>query len=266
MSASLQSNEELVESLIASHFNVASLPGRMEWLAIPEIQGWQSSIKQPANSLIRWAGSDPGKLPSLISRVCEHFDSSHTPFTWLAGPRCQAAGINSILIKAGFRKTQEMAGMVISLTGDKQWDETSAHSWEITDLMDPGIPQIMTESFQTTDEVGCFYHELYTRNEGRQRSRVFAAAPDGENNPRAIAYLSYIPESKAVLLRAAGTLAAFRGQGLYTCLVKRRLREAKAAGYRFAFVHAYRDTSAPVFARLGFTEICALDLYTGKGL
>lgn len=264
MPTRFEENEARVEALISSHFTVPAIPGRLELLSIPGIQGWQSSIKYPVTSLVRWVGSDPGTLPSQLKKTCEHFDGSRTPFTWLSGPRCRAAGIHPVLLQAGFKKLEEIAGMLLSLSVDISWHDDSVHTWEITDRMDQRVPRIMAESFRTSDEVAHFYHEAYTEGQGHQRSQMFAAAPRDEKEPLAVAYLSHIPESKAVLMRAGGTLEAHRGKGLYKSLVMRRLKEAKKAGYDYAFVHAYRRTSAPVFARLGFREICALDLYTSK--
>ena len=89
--------------------------------------------------------------------------------------------------------------------------------------------------------------------------RAFVAIDDGE--PVAWSYLVYIPESPIVLLGGAATLPEARGQGAYTALVKRRLDDARADGREAAVIQADRNTSAPICAKLGFRELCSLEVY-----
>jgi len=43
--------------------------------------------------------------------------------------------------------------------------------------------------------------------------------------------------------------------------VKRRLDDARADGREAAVIQADRNTSAPICAKLGFRELCSLEVY-----
>ena len=62
------------------------------------------------------------------------------------------------------------------------------------------------------------------------------------------------------------TLSEYRGKGVYTALMAKRLADARALGMEAAVLQADRTTSAPICANLGFEEVCSLDLYAwGNG-
>ncbi len=71
----------------------------------------------------------------------------------------------------------------------------------------------------------------------------------------------YIPDSKIVLLGGAATLLEARGRGVYSALVRRRLDDARADGREAAVIQADRDTSAPICAKLGFRELCSMEVF-----
>jgi N-acetylglutamate synthase-like GNAT family acetyltransferase len=73
----------------------------------------------------------------------------------------------------------------------------------------------------------------------------------------------YLPDQPIALLLSAATLPAFRGYGIYTSLVARRLADARQDGIDAAIIQAVRATSAPICRKLGFVEIAPLDLYVG---
>ena len=54
-------------------------------------------------------------------------------------------------------------------------------------------------------------------------------------------------------LGGAGTLPEFRGQHVYSTLMRRRLEDARARGYQLAVINA-GPLSRPIAARCGFKE------------
>ena len=81
------------------------------------------------------------------------------------------------------------------------------------------------------------------------------------DTPVAWSYLVYVPRTPIVLLGGAATLSEVRGHGLYSALVKQRLDDARADGREAAVIQADRDTSAPICAKLGFRELCSLEVF-----
>jgi GNAT superfamily N-acetyltransferase len=61
-------------------------------------------------------------------------------------------------------------------------------------------------------------------------------------------------------LWGGGTLAAWRGRGIYRALVAHRARLAVAKGVRYLQVDA-SDDSRPILDRLGFTALCTTTPY-----
>src|SRR2546426_793986 len=92
------------------------------------------------------------------------------------------------------------------------------------------------------------------------RCRGYFAYVDAR--PVAWSFLVYL-DAPFVLLGGAGTLPEHRGRGLYTALVARRLADACADGRTAAVIQADRETSAPICAKLGFRELCGLELFVG---
>jgi hypothetical protein len=62
-------------------------------------------------------------------------------------------------------------------------------------------------------------------------------------------------------MQGAATLSEYRGNGVYTALMAKRLADARALGMEAAILQADRRTSAPICANLGFEEVCSIDLY-----
>ena len=91
-------------------------------------------------------------------------------------------------------------------------------------------------------------------------ARVYLAEYRGQSI--AAAYLVHLPGARIVLLGGAATLPEHRGRGAYTALVAKRLADARAAGAEAAVIQAVRETSAPICAKLGFEERCALQFYS----
>jgi len=102
--------------------------------------------------------------------------------------------------------------------------------------------------------------EVLAANASRIKSSTYFGHLDG-GPPLAWSYLVYLPDSPIVLLGGAATLAEHRGHGLYTALVARRLADARADGRTAAVIQADRATSAPICAKLGFKELCGLEMF-----
>jgi GNAT superfamily N-acetyltransferase len=96
-------------------------------------------------------------------------------------------------------------------------------------------------------------------------NRGYFAYVDGGAEPVGWSYLVYLPDSPIVLLGGAATLPEHRGRGIYSALVAKRLADARSDGRSAAVIQAVRSTSAPIAAKLGFREICGLELYSWEG-
>jgi N-acetylglutamate synthase-like GNAT family acetyltransferase len=93
--------------------------------------------------------------------------------------------------------------------------------------------------------------------------RVYLAFVEGVDYPVATAGMLYLPDQPIALLLSSATLPDFRGYGIYTTLIARRLADAHQDGIEAAVIQAVRATSAPICRKLGFVEIMPMELYVG---
>jgi GNAT superfamily N-acetyltransferase len=121
--------------------------------------------------------------------------------------------------------------------------------------------EMMALAYGLPLEVMRVFNEFLAAAAERIKSRGYFGYVAGNDKPVAWSYLAYLPDSPTVLLGGAATLEEHRGQGIYTALVARRLADARADGRTSAIIQADRRTSAPICAKLGFREICALELF-----
>jgi predicted GNAT family acetyltransferase len=96
------------------------------------------------------------------------------------------------------------------------------------------------------------------------RCRTYLAYLSHVEEPVGVAVMVELPNSPAVLMASAATVAAHRGQGIYSALMARRLDDALAAGRQTAIVQALGTTSAPICKKLGFQDVCRLEMYGWK--
>lgn len=66
------------------------------------------------------------------------------------------------------------------------------------------------------------------------------------------------PDCPVAVLAGAATLPSFRSRGVYRQLLARRLRDTRERGMTGAVTQAVAETSAPVFRRSGFIDLCEI--------
>ena len=89
----------------------------------------------------------------------------------------------------------------------------------------------------------------------------YLAFLDGVERPVSVASMFPFPKSTIAVMQGAATLSEYRGKGVYTGLMAKRLADARALGMEAAILQADRRTSAPICANLGFEKVCSIDLY-----
>lgn len=75
-----------------------------------------------------------------------------------------------------------------------------------------------------------------------------------------VGYARLVKDSSTSLLGGAATLPAYRGQKVYSSLLRRRLEDARDFGYEIVTIDA-GPMASRVVARYGFEEIAQMDLY-----
>ncbi|MDQ0988041.1 GNAT family N-acetyltransferase [Streptomyces sp. V2I9] len=106
---------------------------------------------------------------------------------------------------------------------------------------------------------GRLRHQVLTRLE-RAPDEVVALVAMAGGEPVSSARMELYPGTDFCGLWGGGTVAAWRGRGLYRTLVARRARIAADKGFRFLQVDA-SAMSAPILVRLGFTALATTTPY-----
>ncbi|PVC83282.1 GNAT family N-acetyltransferase [Streptomyces sp. CS090A] len=97
-------------------------------------------------------------------------------------------------------------------------------------------------------------HQVVKRLAEAPEDFVAVMAVDADGEPVCSGRMELYPGTGFAGLWGGGTVTAWRGKGVYRALVAHRARIAAERGYRHLQVDA-TDMSAPILARLGFTEL-----------
>ncbi|HEY6957603.1 MAG TPA: GNAT family N-acetyltransferase [Candidatus Limnocylindria bacterium] len=231
------------------------VPGVSEALGIPGLDGRVTVLSDPLANLVTMARLDERNADATIARVKERFGGN--AFGWVTGPSTTPRDLPERLERAGFVVAERLAGMALTDL-DRPIAAPPVRIDEVAPADAGRESEMMARAYGMPREV----NDLFLRLLGAQRRirvRGYFAYEDGK--PVAWSNLVYVPNTPIVLLGGAATVPEARGHGLYTALTKRRLDDARADGREAAVIQGDRTTSAPICAKLGFRELCALEFY-----
>jgi hypothetical protein len=248
---------DLVDAIESTLFIYPAVPGLMHDLGIPGLRGRVTRLSHPVANLAGNAMFSEREADALIAKVRQRY--GQLEFSWVTGPSTRPADLPKHLEAAGLAHAQSLAGMALADISTVMGVNPKARVWEATFEEAREQNEMMARAYGLPAEVMHFFNELLAASTDHVRSRLYFAGLDDE--PLAWSYLTYLPESPIVLLGGAGTLEQHRGHGLYTALVAKRLADARIDGRTTAVVQADRATSAPICAKLGFREICGLEIF-----
>src|SRR5439155_2286611 len=180
-------------------------------------------------------------------------------FGWDTGPTTRPRDLEGRLAAAGLKRVGSLSGMARIDLATPIAANASVRIREVSPQEAVAASDMMARAYGIPSDVARFFNEMLAASTGI-KTRSYFAYLDGEA-PVALSYLVYIPDSPLVLLGGAATLAEQRGHGMYTALVARRLADARSDGRAAAIIQADRDTSAPICAKLGFRELCGLEVF-----
>lgn len=252
----MPTNDELVESIETSLF-VLSLPGRIDALDVPGVRGRVTKLSHPIANLVGCADIATAEVDATIGLVRERYGP--LVFGWVTGPMTRPHDLDRRLVTAEFKKAEEIAGMALT---DLSTPIAAPPDVKVAEVGRDAVlaeTEMMGRAYDLPPDVTRLFNEALFAVKPPLRGRGYFAYVDGR--PVAWSFAIYLAVPTLVLLGGAATLSEFRGRGLYTALVARRLADARAEGRSAAIIQAARGTSAPICAKLGFQELCGLDLF-----
>ncbi len=220
---------------------------------------WVATDDQ-GSSWITWSRLDAGNADAVIAAQVAYFRSRRQQVEWKLYDYDQPADLGQRLAAAGFVPDETEALMV-------------AEAAKVT--ADVPLPDGVTVREVTgeagLDQVFSLHARVFGRDQPRLHRSLAARLNDSPasvqmviafagDEPVCAARIEYPPGAEFAGLWGGGTLPQWRGRGLYRATVACRARLALARGYRYLQVDAL-PTSAPILARLGFSELARTTPY-----
>ena len=249
---------DLVEAIESTLFIYPSVPGLLQDLGIPGLRGRITKLSHPLANLCGDARFSQREADSMIEKVRQRYGD--LAFGWLTGPSTRPADLPARLEAAGLQHLASIAGMALTDLSAPIEANPRAQVREVTWPEAIANSEVMARAYGLPTEVMRLFNEIAALSADRVKARPYVASLE-DDTIVAWAWLVYPPDSPTVLLGGAGTLEEYRGQGLYTALVAKRVADARANGRTAAIIQGDRDTSAPICAKLGFREICGLEIF-----
>lgn len=203
----------------------------------------------------------PKDAEATIKQVLELFAAQEKAFSWVIGPRTTPADLGNRLSAAGLVKAEELAGMVLTNLTIPIRANPAVQIREATADDIGAASHTMARAFPIPEEFARLFIEVCFLARDELKIRVYTAFLKGIDEPVATSTMIYLPDQPIVRLAGAATLEEHRGKGIHSSLLARRLADAQEDGAEAAVIEALRGTSAPVCRKVGFTEVCGLELY-----
>jgi len=249
---------DLVEAIESTLFIYPSVPGLLQDLGIPGLRGRITKLSHPLANLCGDARFSQREADSMIEKVRNRYGD--LAFGWLTGPSTRPVDLPARLEAAGLQHADSVAGMALTDLAQPIDVNPKARVREVTWQDAIANSDVMARAYGLPTDVMRLFNEIVAMSADRVKARAYVTSLD-DDTIVAWAWLIYLPDSPTVLLGGAATLEEYRGHGLYTALVARRLADARADGRTAAIIQGDRRTSAPICAKLGFREICGLEIF-----
>lgn len=257
------SKDVLIDTIETVFSLLPEVPGKLDWLNIPGVRGRVTPFSHPFANVVSAATLDSDNADATIKQVIEFFTKGQKAFSWVVGPRSTPADLGNRLVTAGLTKTMEIAGMTLT---DLRIPIRVNPSVKIREATTPDerltTSIMMARAFPFPEEIARHMGEVFSQVRDKVKTRMYLAFLDGIAEPVATCTTLYIPNRPIVRMSGAATLEEYRGKGIYTAMTARRLADAYKDGAKAAIIEAKLATSASACRKLGFREICSLELYT----
>jgi len=251
----------LLEAIDTSMFLLPELPGRVQWLKIPGIRGRMIDGSDPFVSLAGAARLRRTNVDATLEQIHTRFAAQNKAYGWIVSPLSRPSDLGKRLERLGQENVIELAGMVHTRLDSPVPTNPAVTVRQATaDDREVAIP-LLAEAIGFTPEGARATVESLALSPAPIRRRAYLAYLKGIPEPVAYASMIYLPDQPIVVLYCAATLEAYRGRGVYSSLVARRLADAYREGARAAVIQAVSSSSAPICQKLGFVKLCHMDWY-----
>jgi len=245
----------LLEAIETSLYLLPELPGRVEWLHITGLRGRITAVSDFFANLVGAATLGSENVDQTIQQVFNLFTSQNKEFGWIIGPRSTPTDLAARLLRLGMELDVEMAGMALTDLSVPIPVNPEVHIREATPADLEPASRLLAPALGIGFDGAHVVTESLLLSPSRLHRRVYLAFLPKVDEPVAYASTVHLPDQPVAVLFCAATAEAYRGRGIYTSLVARRLADAQRDGAQAAVIQAVRQTSAPICSKLGFKEL-----------
>ncbi|MFF3160575.1 MULTISPECIES: GNAT family N-acetyltransferase [unclassified Streptomyces] len=213
---------------------------------------------------VLWSALDETTADRVIGEQIAHFTGLGLDFEWKLYGHDGPADLGARLTAAGLRAEPEET-LLVAETGRPAPDPGTPDGIEIVEATDAAGVDLVVRAHESafgTDGTR-LRHRLLARLADDPGTVVAVVALAG-SEPVASARMELLPGARFAGLWGGGTVAAWRGRGVYRALVAHRARVAAAHGCRYLQVDA-SPMSRPILERLGFHALTTTTPYLYEG-
>jgi hypothetical protein len=209
---------------------------------------------------VLWSDLDHTSADAAITAQVRYFAALDRAFEWKAYAHDGPADLEARLRAAGFEPGPEEALMVARVE-DLCTDVTLPEGVHLRPVIDPAGVDLVAE----------VHEQAFGTSSARLRQRLLSQVAQtpgkvgivvamANDRPVCAARIDMVPGKQFAGLWGGGTVAAWRGRGIYRAVVAHRARIAAAHGIRYLQVDA-SEQSRPILRRLGFAVLSTTTPY-----
>ena len=222
---------------------------------MPAGDGWAGVI---------WSDLDQASADTVIAAQISQFTALSRRWEWKHYSYDQPGDLPERLLAAGFTP-QPVEALLVAEISDLTLDVSPPPGVQLRAVLDEhGVEQLVSVHDEVFggDHTGLGAHLLAGLS--HQPSTAEAVVAFARHTPIAGGRVEFHLGTDFASLWGGGTVAAWRGQGVFRSLVAHRAAAASARGFRYLQVDA-SPASQPILRRLGFVELATTTPFTHPG-
>ena len=243
-----------------SLFAFPQLPGQWDVPTFPGLQAHATpEVSHPFGNMVGVSTLTNENADAVIAQVQEFFGKRGHMVGWWLNPSSTPVDLVARLEAAGFSRIVEQAGLVLTDMAKefRSNPRVTVRPANASDRED--VIRLYSVAYPMPERLAAIYYDVLPL--AGSGGAHYLAFVEGVKEPVSVSSMFSPKNSRVAVLQGAATLTDYRGHGIYTAMVAARVADARALGKEAAVLQGDRKTSAPICVKLGFSEVCSVDLY-----
>jgi GNAT superfamily N-acetyltransferase len=251
--------QSILHALENSMFEFPEVPGRWDLPRFPGVRAHATpQVSHVFGNMIGVSTLTEANADAVIAQVQDFFGTRGHMVGWWVNPSSTPLDLVPRLEAAGFKRVIEQAGLVLTDL-QREFRCNPVVTVRKATAADRGeVVRLYAHAYPMPETLADVYCDVLPLVEGGNH---YLAYLDGVQGPVSVSSMFMHRGSSVAIMQGAATLSEHRGHGIYTAMMAARLADARALGKDTAVLQGDRKTSAPICVKLGFQEVCSIDLY-----